>query len=101
MSAVWFEDNGLSVDAAVIGRGLGMSPSAVQANIRAGKLTVLCERGVDEDQGRYRLTFFFENRRFRLVVDEKGNAIQRSTVDFGSREIPRSMRREQRRKPGP
>ena len=51
--------------------------------MREGKITALSERGVDEDAGRYRMTFFHENRRFRLVVDEEGNAIQRSTVDFG------------------
>ena len=67
--------------------------SVVQTHIREGKLTALCEQGIDQDEGRYRLTFFFENRRFRLVVDEAGNAIQRSTVDFGSRGIPRSTDR--------
>ena len=39
------------------------------------------------------MTFFHENRRFRLVVDEEGNAIQRSTVDFGDRQLPTSMRK--------
>jgi hypothetical protein len=42
---------------------------------------------------RYRLTFFYENRRFRLVVDEAGNPVQRSTVDFGDRPLPASMRK--------
>ncbi|HEY7297946.1 MAG TPA: DUF6522 family protein [Xanthobacteraceae bacterium] len=92
-SVVQFEDNEFSVDAALIGQGFGMPPSAVQAHMREGKLTAVCERGIGEDEGRYRLTFFFGNRRFRLVVDENGNAIQRSTVDFGSREIPRPKRR--------
>jgi hypothetical protein len=41
--------------------------------MREGKITVLCERGVDEDAGRYRMTFFHENRRFRLVVDEEAD----------------------------
>ena len=48
---------------------------------------------VDEDAGRYRMTFFQENRRFRLVVEEEGNAIQRSTVDFGDHQLPTSMRK--------
>jgi hypothetical protein len=39
---------------------------------------------------RYRLTFFYENWRFRLVVDE--NAVQ-LTVDFGDRPLPTSMRK--------
>jgi hypothetical protein len=76
----------------VIGRGLNVEASLVPARIREGKITTLCERGFDEDAGRYRLTFFYENRRFRLVVDEEGNAIQLSTVDFGMHPLPASMR---------
>jgi len=91
MAIVEFEEGTLSIDAAVIGRGLNVEPSLVQVRMREGKITVLSERGVDEDAGRYRMTFFHENRRFRLVVDDKGNAIQHSTVDFGERQLPTSM----------
>ena len=69
MAVVEFEEGTLSIDAAVIGRGLSVEPWLVQARMREGKITVLCERGVDEDAGRYRLTFFYQHRRFRLVVD--------------------------------
>jgi hypothetical protein len=54
-------------------------------------ITSLCERGVGEDDGRWRVTFFHESRRFRLVIDEGGNVIQRSTIDFGDRQLPISM----------
>ena len=93
MAIVEFKDRTLCIDAAVIGQGLNVEPSLVQVRMREGKITVLCERGVDEDAGRYRMTFFHENRRFRLVVDEEGNAIQRSTVDFGDHQLPTSMRK--------
>ena len=93
MAVVEFEQGALSIDAAVIGRGLNVEPSLVPVQMREGKITVLCERGFDEDAGRYRLMFFYENRRFRLVVDEEGNAIQRSTVDFGKHPLPSSMRK--------
>ena len=93
MAIVEFEKGNLRIDAAVIGQGLNVEPSLVQVRMREGKITVLCERGVDEDAGRYRLTFFYENRRFRLVVDEAGNTLQRSTVDFGDRPLPASMRK--------
>jgi hypothetical protein len=93
MAVVEFEDRTVCIDAAVIGQGLNVDASLVQVRMREGKITVLCERGVDEDAGRYRMTFFHENRRFRLVVDEKGNAIQRSTVDFGDHQLPASMRK--------
>ncbi len=93
MAIVEFKDRTLCIDAVVIGQGLNVEPSLVQVRMREGKITVICERGVDEDAGRYRMTFFHENRRFRLVVDEEGNAIQRSTVDFGDHQLPTSMRK--------
>jgi uncharacterized protein DUF6522 len=93
MAIVEFEEGTLRIDAAVIGQGLNVEPSLVQILMREGKITALCERGVDEDARRYRMTFFHENRRFRLVVDEEGNAIQRTTVDFGDRQLPASMRK--------
>jgi hypothetical protein len=49
-----------------------------------GKLTSRCEHGVDEDAGRYRLTFFHENRRLRLITDSTGQIIRRSLIDFGN-----------------
>jgi len=93
MAVVEFEEGTLSIDAAVVGRGLSVEPSLVPVRMREGKITVLCERGFDEDAGRYRLTFFYRNRRFRLVVDEEGNVVQRSTVDFGDHPLPASMRK--------
>ena len=93
MAVVEFEEGTLSIDAAVVGRGLNVEPCLVPVRMREGKITVLCERGFDEDAGRYRLTFFYRNRRFRLVVDEEGNVVQRSTVDFGDHPLPASMRK--------
>ncbi len=63
-----------------------------QAMMRKGEITSLCERGINEDEGRHRLTFFHKSRRFRLVVDGTGTVIRRSTVDFGDRALPASIR---------
>ena len=52
MPIVGFEEGTLRIDAAVIGQGLSVEPSLVQVRMREGKITVLCERGVDEDAGR-------------------------------------------------
>jgi Family of unknown function (DUF6522) len=93
MTIIEFEDGALSIDATIIGKGLGIEPSLVQVRMREGMIKSLCERGLDEDIGRYRLTFFFENRRFRLVINKEGKVIQSSTVDFGDRELPASMRK--------
>jgi hypothetical protein len=62
MAVVEFEQGTLSIDAAVIGRGLNVEPFLVPVRMHEGKITVLCERGFNEDAGRYRLTFFYENR---------------------------------------
>jgi len=76
-------EDGVEVDASIIAQGLGLAPAQLRENMRAGRVTSIYESGADADQGRHRLTFFFGNRRFRLVVDETGTIVQRSTVDFG------------------
>ena len=72
MPMIEFHGGEILVEAAVIGEGLSLQPAAVQEEMRAGRITSLCERGSGEDEGRFRLTFFTENRRFRIIVDEAG-----------------------------
>ncbi len=81
MNAVVFADGEFSVDAAEIAEGLRIHPTQVLAGMRQRRITSLCERGIDEDAGRYRLTFFYARRRFRLVVDEAGTIIDRMVED--------------------
>lgn len=94
MATIEFEEGAIQVDARIVAEGLGIEPSLVQERMREGKITSLCERGIDEDNGRYRLTFFSENRRFRLVVDERGNVVRRSAIDFSDRPLPASARKQ-------
>ena len=56
---------------AVIGQGLNVEPSLIQARMREGRITVLCEHGIDKDAGRYRITFFHENRHFASLWTKK------------------------------
>lgn len=93
MPTIEFEEGALKVDAIIIGEGLGIDPARIQGLMREGRITSLCERGIDNDAGRYRLTFFYENVRFRLIVDDAGNVVQRSSVNFGDRRLPHSMRK--------
>jgi hypothetical protein len=53
------------------------------ADLRAGRLTSVAERGEGEDAGHHRLSFFLGPRRARLTLDAAGNPVQRSCVDFG------------------
>ena len=87
MGMIEFQAGAIQIDSRVIGEGLNMDPSVVQEFIREGKITSRCERGVEEDEGRYRLTFFSKQRRFRLVIDSMGNVIQRSTINFSDRPV--------------
>ena len=43
-------------------QGLALEPSLVQALMRKGEITSVCECGVNEDAGRYRLTRWRDER---------------------------------------
>lgn len=81
MSTVVFENGEFSVDGAMLAEGLGIHPTQLLTRMRQRKITSICERGVDEDAGRYRLTFFYSRRRLRLIVDEAGTIIDRVVED--------------------
>jgi hypothetical protein len=61
MSKIEIGLGALHINASVIAQGLALEPSLVQAMMRKGEITSLCERGVNEDAGRYRLTFFHKS----------------------------------------
>jgi Family of unknown function (DUF6522) len=84
MRKLEIQDGVIQIDANIIGQSLGLEPLEIQRLMREGKLTSSCERGVNDDAGRYRLTFFLGSRRLRLIIDESGRIIQRSLVDFGA-----------------
>lgn len=92
MSAVKFDGGAVEVDAAIVGKGLKIEASLVQPLIRSGKITCRHEVGEGDDAGRFRLSFFFGNRRLRLIVNETGSIIQQSAVDFGGLPLPASLR---------
>jgi Family of unknown function (DUF6522) len=91
MSQIAIRDGAIKIDASIVAQGLGREPSLVQAMMRKGEITGLCERGVNEDAGRYRLTFFHTSRRFRVIVDGTGTIIQRSIIKLGDRPLPAPM----------
>jgi hypothetical protein len=91
MSQIAIRDGAIEIEASIVAEGLELEPSLVQAMMRKGEITSLSERGVNEDAGRYRLTFFHKNRRFRLIVDGFGTIIQRSIINFGDRPLSTPM----------
>jgi len=88
---VEFQDGAIQIDAELIADGFKLDPAAVPALLRDGAITSLCERGVGEDAGRYRLTFFHHHRRLRVVVDEAGRVVRQAVVDFGDRPLPAAL----------
>jgi hypothetical protein len=77
----------VEVDALIVAQGLGITPDLLRDEMRAGKVTSRLERGVGDDEGRHRLTFFADDESFSLIVDDEGRVIKSSAV---KREDPQS-----------
>lgn len=88
-----FSDDTFVVDAALIGELLHVPTSSVPALMREGKITSACERGTGEDDGEFRLTFFYRSRRARLITDSAGRLLRRSVLDFGDAPMPGALHR--------
>lgn len=86
---VIFEDGAATVDAALVAEGLRLRADAVPSMVRDGSITCRFEHGIGEDDGRFRLTFWHGNLRFRVVVDGTGQVLQRLRLDHGG---PRPIR---------
>lgn len=93
MTSVEIGDDGFIVDAEIIADAFGVDASAVQRLMQSEQITSRCEKGVDEDEGRWRLTFSHNDRAFRLTVDENGQILSQARFDAprqsnGSKETP-------------
>src|SRR5690349_5275278 len=93
MVIIEFEEGAIQVDVTIAAKGLGIEPSLVRERMREGRITSLRERGSDEDDGRYRLTCFSENRRFRRLDDGRGNVVRHPAIDLGDGGLPASSRK--------
>jgi hypothetical protein len=92
MSKVELEEGAVCISATIIAAGLAVQPGLVQPLMREGAITSLCERGLDRDAGKVRVTFFHGTRRLRLVLDATGNVIEQSVAQIrgrGGRAAPR------------
>lgn len=90
MSSVERSGDDFIVDAAILARAFGLEPEEVRAMMRDGRITSRCEAGMDEDAGRWRLSFFHAGRICRLTVDGSGEILKQSTfaIPRGGREPP-------------
>lgn len=76
-----FENGTVQVRAEYIASGLKLTPEEVVQGFRGGAITSLCEKGLDEDAGRYRLTFRSSRWRLRLIVDAEGAILERRSTE--------------------
>ncbi|WP_245156347.1 DUF6522 family protein [Agrilutibacter solisilvae] len=66
----------IAIDGALVARKLGLETEAFRQLMDNRKVSVLCERGIGQDAGLYRATFYFEDRRFRAIVESDGRIVQ-------------------------
>jgi hypothetical protein len=72
--------DGATVDAHDLGPLLGILPADVPAKMRAGEITSQSEQGVDEDEGRTRLTFWYQDLRIRLICGPDGTVLKTTRI---------------------
>jgi len=89
---VEFDSDGPVVKARLIGNLLNIPEDQVSGHIQNGGITTLCEKGIGEHDGGFRLSFFHLNRRAQIEVDRHGQVSNRTVIDFGERPLPASLR---------
>ena len=93
MTSLEIDEGTVQIDATIIAEAFGIAPERLMELVRQGEVTSLSERGIAEDAGSHRLTFFCGNRRLRIVANESGDVVQRSVIEFGDHALPASARR--------
>ncbi len=92
MSAISISETGITVDAALVAKGFGISEGKLRELMHAGTITSRCETGEGEDAGRARLNFLFGNRVLRLMIDADGNLIEPARIDYTSSTLSNARR---------
>lgn len=84
-AAIERDGDDFAVDATLIGELLRLPPAQVQELMRSGEITSVSERGEGADAGRSRLSFFYEGRTGRVVIDATGRIISRSRINIAKK----------------
>lgn len=90
---VEFEDGAIRVDVADVQKGLAIETPLVQKGMHEGKITNLCERRLDGNDGLCRVNILSENHHFGLICDHTDNVGHRLATDFGDRNLSVSTRK--------
>ncbi|MCB1425885.1 MAG: hypothetical protein H6889_07380 [Brucellaceae bacterium] len=93
MSEVERDGDGFVVDAAVLASGFRLPVEEIRSLMREGRITSKTEAGEGEDQRRWRITFYHEERAFRVVLNPDNTIRSRGTFPVPGRSSPnRSVR---------
>lgn len=71
-SSISVRGGDIKIDSELLAPKLGLSVDALQAEMRKGLVVSTVETGIDEDEGRMRLTFRYRAQTWRVVVDSDG-----------------------------
>jgi hypothetical protein len=69
-------DGGLTIDAEALAPKLSLSVESLKEKMAGGLVTSVVEAGVDEDEGRTRLTFRHRSRTWVVVVEPDGSLVE-------------------------
>jgi hypothetical protein len=87
------ENDAFVIGAELLGEILHVPAAQVPILLREGTIRSICERGIEDSEGEFRLTFFYRSRRARLSTDLTGQIIRGSVIDFGNRPLPDGLHR--------
>lgn len=62
-------------DAKFVAPCLGLTAEQLMAEIRKGTVYQVTERGVDDDNGRYRVIFRYRSKECRIVMTREGQSV--------------------------
>ena len=85
MNDVSRTESGFVVDARVIAQAFGLTSEQVREEMRSGRISSRSETGTGADEGRWRMTFYRDDRAFRLVVDAEGEVLSRGRFPIAPR----------------
>lgn len=88
-------DDTVVVSADAVAPRLGLTPEALQAEMQHGQVDCLVESGVDEDEGRTRVTVRWHARACTLVIEPDG---KRRATTWSAIHFPLEMRAKPRQR---
>ncbi|MGI9449080.1 MAG: DUF6522 family protein [Geminicoccaceae bacterium] len=75
----------ITIDSELLAPKLGLSVDALRTEMRRGLVVSTAETGIDDDEGRARLTFRYRARTWRVVVESDGAFADASLPDSRAR----------------